>query len=146
MKKIVDSRQKAKHSKRNMADKETTKRFEDLVVWQKGHRLVIEIYKITGAFPSGEKFALISQMWRSAISVPANIAEGFKRRSKKTKVNFYNTAQSFLGELRYYVNLSKDLGYVKNILPLKGEIEELSKMLQSLISKIVKVPLPEVNK
>ena len=70
--------------------------FEDLKVWQKSHELVLEIYKITKSFSEGEKFSLIPQMRRSAVSVAANIVEGFKRRGIKDKSNFYNIAQSSL--------------------------------------------------
>jgi four helix bundle protein len=68
--------------------------FRDLIVWQKSHELVLVIYKITRNFPDEEKFGLISQMRRSAISIPENIAEGFKRKGIKDKVNFYEYCSS----------------------------------------------------
>ncbi len=63
--------------------------FTDLLVWRKSHRFVLHIYRITKGFPSEEKFGLVSQMRRAAISTPANIAEGFKKRSKKEKAHYY---------------------------------------------------------
>jgi len=124
--------------KQEIGDKRQGKleRFEDLKVWQKAHQLVLEIYKITKDFPSEEKFALISQIRRASVSTPANIAEGFKKRGKRDKVHFYNIAQGSLEELRYYLILSKDLGYIKNNLNLMSKIAEVSKMLQGLINAV----------
>ncbi|MCD5383584.1 four helix bundle protein, partial [candidate division WOR-3 bacterium] len=90
-----------------------TKRFEDMVVWLKAHILVLEIYRLTREFPQDERFGLTSQMRRCAVSVPANIAEGYRRKGMKDKLKFYNIAQGSLNELRYYLILSKDLGYLK---------------------------------
>ncbi|MFQ6082332.1 MAG: four helix bundle protein [Candidatus Aminicenantia bacterium] len=70
--------------------------FQDLKVWQKSHQLVLEIYKITKKFPKEEKFGLISQFRRSAISIAANIAEGFKRKSNKEYSHFFNMSESSL--------------------------------------------------
>jgi four helix bundle protein len=85
--------------------------FEDLEVWQVAHHLVLEVYAITGGLPSDQKYGLASQMQRAAVSVPANIAEGFKRRSGTEKIRSYNIAQGSLEELRYYFILCRDLGY-----------------------------------
>lgn len=68
------------------------KNFRDLVVWQKSHALVLEVYKLTRTLPKEELFGLTSQMRRSAVSVPANIAEGFKRRGKPDKARHMNIA------------------------------------------------------
>lgn len=95
------SRQHTVDSRQGKANK-----FEDLEVWKKAHELVLKIYNITADYPSEEKFGLVSQMRRAAISIPANIAEGFKKRGLKDKVNFYNIAQGSLEELRYYLILS----------------------------------------
>lgn len=108
-------------------------RFEDLKVWQKAHNLVLEVYKITKNYPQEEKFGLVSQMRRAAVSVPANITEGFKKRGKKDKVNFYNIAQGSLEELRYYLMLSRDLGYIDDDVNLISNIDEISRMLHALI-------------
>jgi four helix bundle protein len=112
------------------------KTFEDLVVWQKAHDLVINIYKMTKLYPSEEKFGLTSQMRRSAVSVPANIAEGFAKRGIKDKCNFYNIAQGSLEELKYYLILSKDLGYLKAYDNLMSEAEGIGKLLNRLWSAL----------
>jgi len=70
--------------------------FEQLNVWQEAHSLVLLVYKCTNALPKDEKFGLISQMRRAAVSVPANVAEGFKRRGAADKIRFYNISQSSL--------------------------------------------------
>ena len=90
------------------------KHFTDLIVWEKSHQLVLEVYKMTKKFPSEEKFGITSQMRRSAYSIPANIAEGFKRPGAKDKIRFYNIAQGSLSELSYFLILSKDLKYNNN--------------------------------
>ncbi|HHT9132232.1 MAG TPA: four helix bundle protein [Candidatus Tripitaka californicus] len=113
-------------------------RFEDLEVWQKAHRLVLEIYKVTTNFPVEERFGLISQMRRTAVSVPANIAEGYKKRSLRDKANFYNIAQGSLEELRYYLILSGDLGYLKNNYELLGSTDEVGRMLYGLATSVSK--------
>jgi len=111
--------------------------FEDLTVWQKAHRWVLHIYKLTKKFPREELFGLTSQLRRAAVSVPANIAEGFKRRGKPDKVRFFNMAQSSLEECRYYLILSRDLEY--GVAPeLMQELEEISRMLEAYTSTIRK--------
>lgn len=90
-------------------DREPARRFEDLVVWQKSHALTLRIYTLTKAFPRSETFGLSSQMRRAAISVSANIAEGFSKRGRSDKARFMNVAQGSLEELRYYFILARDL-------------------------------------
>jgi four helix bundle protein len=80
-----------------------SKSFKDLLVWQRSHEFVLEIYKLTQAFPQKELFGLVSQLRRAAISIPANIAEGFKRKGKADKLRFYNISQASLEEVRYTV-------------------------------------------
>jgi len=86
-------------------------RFEELSIWQKSHQLVLRVYRMTAGFPKSETFGLSAQMRRSAVSVPANIAEGFKRRGRSDKARILNIAQASLEELRYYFILASDLGY-----------------------------------
>ncbi len=107
-------------------------RFEDLVVWQKAHQLVLEVYKATRDYPAEERFSLVLQMRRVAVSIPANIAEGFKKHGQRDKMNFYNIAQGSLEELRYYMILSKDLNYIQSDQNIIRIIEEVGKMLYSL--------------
>ncbi|MCX5727126.1 MAG: four helix bundle protein [Candidatus Saganbacteria bacterium] len=86
--------------------------FKDLIVWQKAYKLSLDIYNVTKGFPKAEIYGLISQMRRSAISAPANISEGYERKSKKEFLYFLNVAKGSLGELETYLLLSKDLKFI----------------------------------
>ena len=105
-------------------------------MWKKAHSLVLVIYNITREFPSEERFGLVSQMRRAAVSIPANIAEGFKKQTLKDKSNFYNIAQGSLEELRYYLILSKDLRYMQGNQEILNNVEEIGRMLYGLIRSI----------
>src|SRR3990172_13326258 len=96
--------------------------FTDLIVWQKAHRLVLKIYKVTRVLPSHEKFALVTQMQRAAVSITSNISVGFARRSKKEKLQFYYMALGFLSELRNQLIICRDLDYLD--FKTVGELEE----------------------
>jgi four helix bundle protein len=85
--------------------------FRDLVVWRKAHELVLAVYPFTAGFPRRETYGLSHQMRRAAVSIPANIAEGFRRRGRADKARFMNLAQGSLEECRYYLILAHDLGY-----------------------------------
>jgi four helix bundle protein len=113
----------------------TAKTFQDLEVWQKAHQLVLQIYETSKHFPKEEMFGLTSQIRRASVSIPANIAEGFKRQGTKDKVRFYNIAQSSLEEVRYYLILIQDLD-LSNTEKQTQLLEEISKMLTSYIRKI----------
>ena len=102
--------------------------FQDLTVWQKAHQFVLRIYSFTGTFPPFELYGLTSQMRRAAVSIPANIAEGFKKRGKPDKVRFMNIAQGSLEESRYYLILAQDLKY-GDTSQLKAHLEEIGKLL-----------------
>ncbi len=104
--------------------------FEDLIVWQKAYRFVLTLYRLTDSFPRHEICGLTSQMRRAAMSIPANIAEGFKKRGKLDKVRFSNIAQGSTEESRCYLLLSNDLGY-GDTKPLLSNLEEVSRMLES---------------
>ena len=108
-----------------------TNNFHDIVAWQKAHEFVLMVYRATKNYPDFEKFGLSSQFQRAAVSIPANIAEGYKKMSKADKLRFYNIAQGSLEECRYYVLLSKDLGYINedNYDLLFDAVEETSKLL-----------------
>lgn len=113
------------------------KQFEDLLVWQKSHSLVLNIYKITKQFPYEEKFGLVSQMRRAAVSIAANIVEGFRKRSQRDKINFYNIAQGSSDELRYYIKLASDLGYLDGKeKEIDKQLDEVGKMLSGLVVSI----------
>ena len=118
---------------------EPSKSFTDLIVWQKAHDFVLETYKVTRNFPVEERFALCSQFQRAAISIPANIAEGYKRLSKADKLRFLNISQGSLEECRYYIILSRDLSYINSNTynELIGSLEETSKLLNSYIRGVL---------
>jgi four helix bundle protein len=113
--------------------------FEDLLVWQKAHRWVLSIYKLTKRFPREELFGLTSQLRRAAVSVPANIAEGFKRRGKPDKARFYNHSQASLEECRYYLIPARDLE-VANTAQFSEALEEISRMLESYMQGLLRSP------
>jgi four helix bundle protein len=106
-----------------------THKFQELKVWQKAHELVLQVYRVTRSFPPDERYGLVSQMRRAAVSVPANIAEGFSRRGTREKLNFYNFAQASLEELKYYFILAKHLEYFESNDDLISLAEEVSRML-----------------
>lgn len=92
----------------------TIKSFTDLNVWKESHKLVLMIYKITDNFPSKETYSLIDQIRRAASSVTANIAEGFGRQTYKEKAQFYYLAQGSLLEVKNFILIAKDVGYLNN--------------------------------
>lgn len=116
-----------------------TNNFHGIVAWQKAHEFVLLVYKTTRSFPDYEKFGLCSQFQRAAISIPANIAEGYKKLSRADKLRFYNIAQGSLEECRYYVLLSKDLGYIneEDCNLLFNAVEETSKLLNGYCKGVV---------
>ena|SRR5688572_9540005 len=95
------------------AQRPAARSFEDLIVWQKAHALVLAIYRVTKSFPREETYGLTQQLRRAAVSVPANIAEGFKKRGRADKARILNIAQGSLEESRYYLRLAADLAYVE---------------------------------
>ena len=108
-----------------------TKCFQDLVAWQKAHAFVLAVYQLSSYFPAHERFGLCSQFQRAAVSIPANIAEGYRKLGIADKLRFLNIAQGSLEECRYYVLLSKDLGYIDSNTyeTMAIQIEEVSKVL-----------------
>jgi four helix bundle protein len=111
------------------------KSFEDLIVWQKAHQFVLAIYALTESFPRSELFGLTSQMRRVGISIPSNIAEGFKKRSTKEKVHLLNVAQASLEESQYYLILTRDLRY-GDTGQLRPNLDEISRILESYVKGI----------
>ena len=110
--------------------------FQDLIVWQKAHQWVLSVYRYSDGFPRREIYGLTSQLRRAAISIPANVAEGFKKKSKADKNRFMNIAQGSLEECRYYLILAKDLGYGENS-ELMSQAEEISKLLEAYSTSIL---------
>ena len=111
-------------------NQQPAKTFTDLVVWQKAHALVLAVYRLTDGFPKSELYGLTSQLRRSAVSVPANIAEGFRKRGAADKLRFYNIAQGSLEETRYYLILAGDLFY-GDTAAHQEQIAEVSRLLEA---------------
>lgn len=110
--------------------REPAKSYEDLVVWQKAHRLVLDVYELTKSFPVEEKYHLVVQVRDAAASVAAMIAEGFRRRSKPDKLHFVTMAHGSLNEAHYFLRLSHDLRYAPTD-DLRVRAEEVSKLLDA---------------
>jgi len=110
--------------------------FRDLVVWRKSHEFVLAIYTLTGSFPREELYGLASQFRRAAVSVPANIAEGFRRRGRGDKGRFLNIAQASLEECRYYLILTQDLRYGETT-ELARALDEVSRLLSTYAAAIL---------
>ena len=105
------------------------KNFRDLIVWQKAHHFVLEVYRMTRTeFPKEETYGLTSQFRRAAVSIAANIAEGFMKQSRQDKARFLNIAEGSLEECRYYLILANDLEYTKNT-DLWSLSEEIGRLL-----------------
>ncbi len=113
-----------------------SKKFTDLILWQKAHQFVLGVYRFTKTFPKEENFGLMSQFRRASISVPANIAEGFRRRGTFDKVRYLNIAEGSLEECKYYLILSRDLNYGENN-ELVFLSEEISKLLNAYSKSIL---------
>ena len=113
-----------------------TRRFEDLIVWQKAHAFVLSIYRCTPSFPRYELYGLTSQLRRAAVSIPANIVEGWRKRSKAEKARFMNIAEASIEECRYYLILARDLGYADTA-SLMAELEEISRLLNAYVRSIL---------
>ena len=110
--------------------------FRDLTVWQKAHQFVLEVYAFTARFPKSETYGLSMQMRKAAVSIPANIAEGFCRRGKADKVRFLNTSEASLEESRYYLILSNDLGY-GDTGKILDSLEEVRRLLHAYSKAIL---------
>src|SRR5262245_5888560 len=118
------------------APRAPAKTFQDLIVWQKAHQFVLAVYRFTENFPKSETYGLSLQLRRAAVSIAANIAEGFKKKGKADKARFMNMSQGSVEECRYYLILAKDLGYGDSQ-PLQIQLEEVSKLLQVYVETIL---------
>ena len=121
-----------------MENRIKTNSFQELDVWKNAHNFVLKVYKVSETFPKNETFGLTSQFRRAAVSIAANIAEGYKKKGKLDKLRFLNITQGSLEECHYYVILSKDLFYIDSDTAqnLFGLIEITGKMLNSYCKKI----------
>ncbi|MBI4479665.1 MAG: four helix bundle protein [Acidobacteria bacterium] len=117
-------------------DRPKANTFLDLIVWRRAHQFVLATYALTGTFPRQEVYGLTSQLRRAAISIPANIAEGFRKRGKADKARFMNTAEGSIEECRYYLILAQDLGYAETG-KLMSLLEEVSRLLNAYSKAIL---------
>ena len=113
-----------------------TKSFTEVLVWQKAHQFVLNVYAYSKSFPKEEMYGLTSQFRRAAVSIHANIAEGYKKSAAADKARFMNIAQGSLEECQYYLILSKDLGYGENEVS-SLLLNEVSRMLEAYHTKIL---------
>jgi len=114
--------------------------YRKLILYQKAHKLVLAVYTATKKFPRDELFGLTSQMRRSAVSVVANIIEGYGRRTVNDKLQFHYIARGSLNELEYYIDLSLDLGYCsttdhQTVSQLRDEVGKLLYRFMQSIAK-----------
>ena len=115
--------------------KTPAKTFQDLDVWKNSHAFVLDVYRLTATFPDHERFGLISQFRRAAVSIPANIAEGFRKFSAADKARFMNTAEDSLEECRYYCILAQDLGYGETV-KLRDALDVIARQLAAYINRL----------
>lgn len=113
------------------------KSFRDLIVWQKAHAFVLDVYRISEQFPKSETYGLTSQLRWAAVSIPANIVEGFRKRGMGDKVRFFNIAQGSAEEVGYYLILINDLKYAETT-QLQVQHDEVSRLLQAYIDGILR--------
>lgn len=115
--------------------------YKELIVWQKSYSLTLQIYSLTKTFPKEELFSLVSQMRRASISIPSNIAEGNSRVSKKDHLQFIRIAYGSGAELETQLQLSKDLGYLKNeeYTKIASLLSEVMRMLNALMASLSKI-------
>lgn len=112
--------------------------YRKYIVWQKGHQLVLDVYKLTSTFPKSEQFNLISQINRACLSIPTNIAEGCGRQTQKELIRYLYISSGSAHELEYLLFVSTELNFVEKgkSEKLLSELTEIKKMLASLISKV----------
>ena len=115
-----------------------TYKFEEVVAWQKAHAFVLCVYNITRNFPDDERFGFTSQFRRAAVSIEANIAEGYKKLSRADKLRFFNISQGSIEECRDYILLSRDLEYIDDsqFAEMYEKIEDSSRMLMLYVDGI----------
>jgi len=113
-------------------------KFTDLVAWKEAHKLVLISYKLLNKFPKNETFALSDQVRRCAVSISANIAEGFSRHGKKEKSQFYHISKGSLTELENHFLIAKDLGYIdlRDLNNIQNQMEHVGRLLTGLIKAV----------
>jgi four helix bundle protein len=114
------------------------KSFQDLTVWQEAHKLTLEVYKLTVRFPGAEKYGIVSQLRRCSSAVPANIAVGFGRATTRELLRCLQIARGELEEARYFILLSRDLGYMatEDGKVLDGRCDRVGRLINALGSSL----------
>ncbi len=114
------------------------KSFTDLLAWQAGHQLALNIYNLTESFPKTEQFGLVTQLRRAAVSVTSNIAEGFSRNSYKEKIQFYYMSLGSLTEIQNQLLIAKDVDYLdkSNFIEIAEQTVKVSKLINGLIKSL----------
>ena len=115
---------------------EKIKSYRVLEIWQRSKKFAVDIYRATENFPRAELYGLGSQMRRAAVSIPSNIAEGFRRQSTKEKIQFLHIAYGSGAELETQLEMSNDLGYIKEYDVLANELDVLMRMFNKTIQSL----------
>lgn len=117
---------------------EMLKNYKELSVWQKSYKLCLHIYKVTKRFPKDEMYGLTSQIRRSTVSIPSNIAEGYGRKTTLEYVRFLYIAYGSVCELETQIMISGDLGYVEKdrLQEIRDEIGDIERMLKAMIKSL----------
>lgn len=110
--------------------------FTDLLAWQKGHALVLDIYKFSELFPTKEQFSLTNQLRRSSVSITSNLAEGFSRQSTKEKIQFYYISLGSTTEVQNQLLIARDLGYLDK--DTFNVLAEQTIVVSKLINRLIK--------
>jgi four helix bundle protein len=112
--------------------------YQDLNVWREGIQITLKVYKLTGEFPDQERFGLVSQMRRSAVSIPSNIAEGHARLSTREYIRHLSIALGSLAELETQIHLSKELGFARHDIAteLLSDADRLGKQMRNLTKSL----------
>jgi four helix bundle protein len=112
--------------------------YKELLVWKQAHRLALDIYRNTQQFPHEERYGLVAQMRRAALSVVSNIAEGSGRQSDREQSRFLRIARGSVHEVQCQLLISRDLGFLTSDkwLVLDGAVQEISKMIHGLVSSL----------
>jgi len=113
------------------------KSHKDLDVYKKSLDLVVDVYKMTRSFPKEEKYGLCSQLQRAAVSIPSNIAEGAARKNDKEFIQFLHIALGSAAEIETQVEISKRLGYIRNI-SITDKVTDIRRMIQGLVTYLRK--------
>ena len=119
-------------------EKKKIQSHRDLIAYQKAYQLTLEVYQATRQFPASELYGMVSQMRRSAVSIPCNIAEGYERGHRKEYVHFLRIARGSCSELETLLSLSKDIGYLvsQEYEMLNGLQDEAARLLRRLITSL----------